>query len=55
LQAGVIIMGNTLGMSLAASKDQDARNEAVNGARSVQSNITLDGVDVNAQNSGCLF
>ena len=55
LQAGVTFTGNTLSTSLAAYKDQDTRNGAVNGARSDQSNITLDGVDVNDQNSGYAF
>jgi hypothetical protein len=55
LQPGVTFTGNTLSTSLAAYKDQDTRNGAVNGARSDQSNITLDGVDVNDQNSGYAF
>jgi hypothetical protein len=55
LQAGVVFTGNTLGTSLASYKDQDTRNGSVNGARSDQSNITLDGVDVNDQNSGYAF
>jgi len=55
LQPGVTFTGNTLSTSLAAYKDQDTRNGAINGARSDQSNITLDGVDVNDQNSGYAF
>jgi hypothetical protein len=55
LQPGVTFTGNTLSTSLAAYKDQDSRNGAINGARSDQSNITLDGVDVNDQNSGYAF
>jgi Carboxypeptidase regulatory-like domain len=55
LQAGVVFTGNTLSTSLAAYKDQGTRNGSVNGARSDQSNITLDGVDVNDQNSGYAF
>src|SRR6516164_3157375 len=55
LQPGVTFTGNTLNTSLAAYKDQDTRNGAVNGARGDQSNITLDGVDVNDQNSGYAF
>ena len=55
LQAGIVFTGNTLSTSLAAYKDQDTRNGSVNGARSDQSNITLDGVDVNDQNSGYAF
>jgi Carboxypeptidase regulatory-like domain/TonB dependent receptor len=51
LQAGVAYTGNR--------PDQDLRNDtrsgAVNGARSDQSNITLDGVDVNADTKGYAF
>jgi len=50
LQAGVTYTGNRIG-----DKDQDTRNGAVNGARSDQSNITLDGVDVNDQSNGYAF
>src|SRR6202007_2950986 len=41
LQAGVAYTGKNIG-----DKDQDTRNGAVNGARSDQSNVTLDGVEV---------
>jgi len=51
LQAGVAYTGNRPDID----KDQDSRNGAVNGARSDQSNITLDGVDVNDQSSGYAF
>ena len=51
LQAGVAYTGNRLDID----KDQDTRSGAVNGARSDQSNITLDGVDVNDQSSGYAF
>jgi hypothetical protein len=51
LQAGVAYTGNRLDID----KNQDTRNGAVNGARSDQSNITLDGVDVNDQSSGYAF
>jgi hypothetical protein len=51
LQAGVAYTGNRPDID----KDQDTRNGAVNGARSDQSNITLDGVDVNDQSSGYAF
>ena len=51
LQAGVAYIGNRPDID----KDQDTRNGAVNGARSDQSNITLDGVDVNDQSSGYAF
>jgi hypothetical protein len=50
LQAGVSYTGNRVG-----DKDQDTRNGAVNGARSDQSNVTLDGVDVNDQSNGYAF
>ena len=51
LQAGVAYTGNRTDLD----KDQDTRNGAVNGARSDQSNITLDGVDVNDQANGYAF
>ena len=50
LQAGVVYTGNRIG-----DKDQDTRNGAVNGARSDQSNVTLDDVDVNDQSNGYAF
>src|SRR5215469_8067580 len=50
LQAGVVYTGNRIG-----DKDQDTRNGAVNGARSDQSNVTLDNVDVNDQSNGYAF
>ena len=50
LQAGVSYTGNRIG-----DKDQDTRNGSVNGARSDQSNVTLDGVDVNDQSNGYAF
>src|SRR5437660_1656963 len=55
LQAGVAYTGNRPDMSDPKVKDQDTRNGAVNGARSDQSNITLDGVDVNDQAAGYAF
>ncbi|HEY1424250.1 MAG TPA: carboxypeptidase-like regulatory domain-containing protein [Candidatus Acidoferrum sp.] len=51
LQAGVAYTGNRPDID----KDNDSRNGAVNGARSDQSNVTLDGVDVNDQGSGYAF
>jgi Carboxypeptidase regulatory-like domain len=51
LQAGVAYTGNRLDIN----KDTDTRNGAVNGARSDQSNITLDGVDVNSDIKGYAF
>lgn len=50
LQAGVAYTGNRI-----ADQDQDTRNGSVNGARSDQSNVTLDGVDVNDQSNGYAF
>src|ERR1700730_17258948 len=50
LQAGVTYTGNRIG-----DKDQDTRNGSVNGARSDQSNVTLDGADVNDQSNGYAF
>jgi hypothetical protein len=51
LQAGVTYTGNRPDFN----KDTDTRNGAVNGARSDQSNITLDGVDVNTDTKGYAF
>jgi hypothetical protein len=51
LQAGVAYMGNRTDIN----RDNDTRSGAVNGARSDQSNITLDGVDVNADTKGYAF
>jgi Carboxypeptidase regulatory-like domain len=50
LQPGVTFLGR-----LAGNDDGDSRSGAVNGARSDQSNVTLDGVDVNDQNKGYAF
>jgi carboxypeptidase family protein len=54
LQAGVTYTGRNIDDD-PSLKDQDTRNGAVNGARSDQSNITLDGVDVNDQSNGYAF
>ena len=51
LQAGVAYTGNRDDIN----RDTDTRSGAVNGARSDQSNITLDGVDVNADTRGDAF
>ena len=51
LQSGVVYTGNRSDIN----KDTDTRSGAVNGARSDQSNITLDGVDVNDQVNGYAF
>src|SRR5713226_5382379 len=55
LQAGVAYTGNRPDLLDPKVKDQDTRSGSVNGARSDQSNISLDGVDVNDQNSGYAF
>jgi hypothetical protein len=49
LQPGVAYLGNEL------DQDTDTRSGAVNGLRSDQSNVTLDGVGVNDQNNGYAF
>jgi Carboxypeptidase regulatory-like domain len=51
LQAGVTYTGNRSDVN----KDVDTRSGAVNGAHSDQSNLTLDGVDVNDQVNGYAF
>ncbi|HEX4537065.1 MAG TPA: carboxypeptidase-like regulatory domain-containing protein, partial [Candidatus Acidoferrum sp.] len=51
LQAGVTYTGNRTDINTTI----DTRNGAVNGARSDQSNITLDGIDVNADTKGFAF
>lgn len=51
LQAGVAYTGNRPDID----KDTDTRSGAVNGAHSDQSNITLDGVDVNSDTKGYAF
>jgi hypothetical protein len=51
LQAGVAYTGNRPDIN----RNTDTRNGAVNGARSDQSNITLDGVDVNTDTKGYAF
>jgi hypothetical protein len=43
LQAGVVYMGNRTDIN----RDTDTRSGAVNGARSDQSNVSLDGISVN--------
>ena len=53
LQAGVAFTGNR--PFLETRPDVDTRNGAVNGAHSDQSNITLDGVDVNDETHGYAF
>jgi hypothetical protein len=51
LQAGVVYTGNRPDLN----RDYDTRSGSVNGARSDQSNVTLDGVDVNDQANGYAF
>ena len=51
LQAGVAYTGSRTDID----KTVDTRSGAVNGARSDQSNITLDGVDVNDNANGEAF
>jgi hypothetical protein len=55
LQAGVTYTGSRPDMLTVAAKNNDTRNGAVNGARSDQSNITLDGIDVNKDTRGYAF
>ena len=49
LQPGVAYLGDAI------DKDTDTRSGAVNGLRSDQSNVTLDGIGVNDQNNGYAF
>jgi hypothetical protein len=49
LEPGVSFLGNRI------DANKDTRSGAVNGARSDQSNVSLDGVDVNDQNNGYAF
>ena len=51
LQPGVVFTGNGSSVSTAS----DSRSGAVNGARSDQTNVTLDGVDNNDQTQGLAF
>ena len=51
LQAGVLFLGD----KTTQQQDTDSRSGAVDGARSDQSNVTLDGVDDNDQNAGYAF
>ncbi len=50
LQPGVTFLGKNVG-----NDDSDSRSGAVNGSRSDQSNVTLDGIDVNDENKGYAF
>lgn len=51
LQSGVLSLGD----QPTATMDSDSRAGAVNGARSDQSNLTLDGIDNNTQTLGYAF
>ena len=51
LQAGVLFLGD----KSSSQQDSDSRSGAVDGARSDQSNVTLDGLDDNDQNKGYAF
>lgn len=51
LQPGVVYTGNRPDIN----RDNDTRSGAVNGARSDQSNVTLDGIDANDQGNGYAF
>ncbi len=51
LQAGVLFLGD----GKQAAQDGDSRSGAINGARSDQSNLTLDGLDDNDQGRGYSF
>lgn len=58
LQPGVTYLGRTddnNGTNAVGNNDSDSRSGTVNGGRSDQSNITLDGVDVNDLNNGYAF
>jgi len=58
LQPGVTYLGRTddnNGTNAVGNNSSDSRSGAVNGGRSDQSNITLDGVDVNDINNGFAF
>jgi hypothetical protein len=55
LQAGVAYTGSRPDMMTPTAKTHDTRNGAVNGAHSDQSNITLDGTDVNKDTKGFAF
>src|SRR4029077_2020438 len=49
LQPGVVYIGNQV------NQDDDSRGGSVNGARSDQTNVTLDGLDDNDQLNGYAF
>jgi len=55
LQPGVLYLGQKFNNISSANRDTDSRSGAVSGARSDQSNVTLDGVDNNDQRQGYAF
>lgn len=56
LQPGVVFIGSAANQGvIPAAQDNDSRGGAVNGARSDQSNVTLDGLDDNDQLEGYAF
>lgn len=55
LQPGVLYLGQKFNDVTSSSRDTDSRSGAVAGARSDQSNVTLDGIDNNDQRQGYAF
>src|SRR5437660_2484890 len=55
LQPGVLYLGQKFNNISSANRDTDSRSGAVSGARSDQSNVTMDGVDNNDQRQGYAF
>ncbi|QNI37155.1 TonB-dependent receptor [Edaphobacter albus] len=58
LQPGITFIGrtdNNTGTTSNGNNGSDSRSGAINGGRSDQSNITLDGIDVNDINNGYAF
>lgn len=55
LQPGVLYLGHAVDAGPLSPGDTDSRTGAVNGVRSDQGNITMDGVDDNDQRSGDAF
>ena len=55
LQPGVLYLGQRFSNISNANRDTDSRSGAVAGARSDQSNVTLDGIDNNDQRQGYAF
>jgi hypothetical protein len=55
LQPGVLYLGQNFNNISSPTRDTDSRSGAVAGARSDQSNVTLDGIDDNDQRQGYAF